>query len=583
MKTIKGTVAFTFGLVVMASIASFAQSLADAKKAIDAEQYQKASGMLKALTGSQAKDGDVYFNLGNVYLAIDEVDSAKSIFTKGTVADPKNALNYVGLGHVDLFKKDAAAAKANFDKAIEIGKKDYHTYMHIGKAYFELPEGYKPDFNSALPNLLKADELETKDKDPEVFTALGDFYADQKSNSKAYEQYSRATDIDPNIKRVKVQVARMIKMVDEYVDAENRVKEVISVDPNYGPAYRELAEIQLQWSFRDATVSKAKREESLMSYKKYLDLTDKSFESRFRYVQFLLYSEDWNTLATELQTLKVDANNPKNFIINRLLGYSAVENKSFDVGVKHLTQLFAKNEDAPRIVGSDYLYLGRAYQGVGNDSLAIVNLIKGVELDTTKVEELAILGQKLFAAKKYGQATEVFKKVISLNARNLNMAMNTHYLGMSIYWNYAIQNNEKKNPNAQLLVEADSAFVKVLKLVPDYEMAAYYRVRVYKAKDTSTPIAGLAAPFYQKFIELVTVTKPELATKPTNLKYLVEAYNYLGAFYANSQDKEKAKEYFNKTLALDPQNGYAIDTMKALNGQSSTPTPPTPPKKTPIK
>src|SRR4051812_11438180 len=100
MKTIKRTIALTLGLIVMGGAASFAQNLADAKKAIDAEQYQKATGMLKTLTNTQSKDGDVYFNLGNVYLATDEVDSAKATFARGTVADPKNALNYVGLGHV---------------------------------------------------------------------------------------------------------------------------------------------------------------------------------------------------------------------------------------------------------------------------------------------------------------------------------------------------------------------------------------------------------------------------------------------------------------------------------------------------
>lgn len=574
MKTIKRTIAFTLGLVMMGGAASFAQSLADAKKAIDAEQYQKATSMLKTLTNSQAKEGDVYFNLGNVYLAIEEIDSAKAIFTKGTVADPKNALNFVGLGHVDLFANNTAGAKANFDKAIELGKKDYHTYMHIGRAYFEQP---KPDFEAALPNLQKADELETKDKDPEVFIALGDYWADQRKNTPAYEQYLRATDIDPSIKRVKVQIGRMFNMADGYADAEAKVKEVIAVDPNYGPAYRELAEIQNRWSFRDAAVSKAKREEALNNYKKYLDLTDKSFDSRYRYAQFLVYAEDWATLATELPTLKTDPSNPKNFVINRLQGYSAVENKNYDVAVKSLSQLFAKKEDSSRVAGSDYLYLGKAYQGVGNDSLAVINLLKGVELDTTKVEELSTLGQKLFTTKKYGQAADVFKKVISLNSKNPNMAMNTYYLGMANYWNWAIQNNEKKNPSAEMLTEADSAFVKVLTLVPDYEMAQYYRTRVYKALDTGNPQAGLAVPHYEKFIELVTVTKPEKATTPANVKYLIEAYNYLGAFYANAKDIEKAKDYLNKTLGLDPQNAYATETLKVINAPAA------PPKKAPIK
>ncbi|RZK50593.1 MAG: hypothetical protein EOO87_19060 [Pedobacter sp.] len=80
--------------------------------------------------------------------------------------------------------------------------------------------------------------------------------------------------------------------------------------------------------------------------------------------------------------------------------------------------------------------------------------------------------------------------------------------------------------------------------------------------------------FYEKFVTLVTVTKPEKATP--NLKNLVESYNYLGAA-AIPTDKEKAKEYFNKTLALDPQNAYATQSLQQLNGS------PAPAKKAPIK
>lgn len=574
MKMIKKTMAFTLGLVMMGGAASFAQNLADAKKAIDAEQYQKATSMLKTLMSSSPKTGDVYFNLGEVYLKIDEVDSAKAIFSKGIAADPKNASNYVGLGHADLYVNNAAGAKANFDKAIELGKKDYHTYMNIGRAYFDNP---KPDYVSALPNLQRADELESKDRDPEVFIALGDYYADQRQNGQAYPKYMLATDIDPNIKRVRVQIGRMLSMADGYSEAEAEINKAIAIDPNYGPAYRELAEIYYRWSIRDASVSKEKRELALTNMKKYLDLTDKSFDSRYRYAQFLVEAGDWNTLATELGTLTTDPQNPKNFVVTRMQGYSSVENKNFEKAVQNLNQLFVKPENASRVLPTDYLYLGRAYQGLGNDSLAVLNIIKGVELDSTKIEELAALGQKLYTEKKFGKAVEVLKKTVSLNSKNPNMAMNAQYLGMANYWNWAIQTNEKKNPSAQLLADADSAFVKVLSVAPDYELAHYYRTRVNKALDTSNPQVGLAVPFYEKFIEVVTVTKPEKATQPANIKYLIEAYNYLGAFYANAKEMDKAKDYLNKTLALDPQNAYATDTLKAINAQ------PAPPKKAPIK
>lgn len=584
MKTIKRTIAFAVGLAMLGGTASFAQSLADAKKAIDAEQYQKATGMLKALTASQAKEGDVYFNLGSVYLAVDEVDSAKAVFSQGTVADPKNALNYVGLGRVELFKNNAAGAKASFDKAVELGKKDYHTYMYIGKAYFELPEGLKPDYASALPFLQKADELETKDKDPDVFIALGDYWADQKENSKAYEMYSRASDIDPNIKRVNVQVARMIKMADGYSDAEERINKVIAADPNYGPAYRELSEIQMQWSQKDPT-AEAKRTQALASYKKYLDLTDKSFESRFRYAQFLVYAADWNTLATELPTLKAEPGNPKNFVISRLQGYSALEKKNYDGAVKYINELFAKPEDASRIVASDYFALGRAYQGAGNDSLAIINVTKGVQLDTNKAQELADMGQKLYSAGKYPQAAQVLKKAIELKPGNRNAANNYYYLALSNYFAYSNELKAGKQGTNQYLVDADTAFamVNLKALTPDIDAAYLYRARIAKVLDNAENPVWLAVPHYLKYIEVLTVMKPEKGAAPQNLKNLTDAYNYVASYYSAKGDKEKAKEYLNKTLAIDPQNAAATQNLKLLSGAAPAAPAASPAKKAPIR
>ncbi|MEO8240577.1 MAG: tetratricopeptide repeat protein, partial [Flavobacterium sp.] len=51
--------------------------------------------------------------------------------------------------------------------------------------------------------------------------------------------------------------------------------------------------------------------------------------------------------------------------------------------------------------------------------------------------------------------------------------------------------------------------------------------------------------------------------KPATVKKIVESYNSIGASYANT-DKPKAIEYFNKSLALDPANTYASQSVKAL-------------------
>lgn len=571
MKMIKKNIALATGLLLMGSTASFAQSLADAKKAIDAEQYQKATSMLKTLVANQPKEGDNYFNLGKVYLLTEDIDSARAAFTNGTTAAPKNALNFVGLGQADLTENNATNAKTNFDKALQLGAKNYQTYLAIGRAYIDQKN---IDYAQALPNLQKADELDAKDKDPETFLALADYYALQRKNTEAYPQYLRALDINPSLYRANVQIGKMYKDAFAFPEAEAEIKKVIAADPNYGPAYRELAETEMQWSFADPKNGAAKRAEALDNMRKYLDLTDKSFDSRLRYAQFLVYASDFATLEKEVSTLNApDPKNPKTFVVTRMRGYSAVENKNYEQGIKYMNELFGRTQDASRIIGSDYLYLGRAQQATGQDSLAFINIAKGVELDSTKVEELANIGAKYYQAQNFPKAAEVYSKVVKVNSKNPNLAMAYYYLGAANYFTYAFASRDGKNPSKDILTKADTAFASLAKLAPDYEVAYLFRARIGKNLDDAENSKKLAVPYYEKYIELMTAKPEKLTASKTQV---MEAYNYLGAVAAVT-DKEKAKEYFNKVLAIDPQNALALDNLKFLTA------PATPVKKAPIK
>ncbi len=138
MKMIRKIATIALGLACLGS-SVIAQSLADAKKAIDVEQYQKAKAMLKNLTVTQAKEDETFFQLGWVYLLQDYIDSAKTVFNQGITNHPKSALNYVGLGVAARLSNDNAGAKANFDKAVSfVGKKDSKPWLYMGKGYLQL-------------------------------------------------------------------------------------------------------------------------------------------------------------------------------------------------------------------------------------------------------------------------------------------------------------------------------------------------------------------------------------------------------------------------------------------------------------
>jgi len=570
MKMTKKAITLSLGLVVMGS-ASFAQNLEDAKKAIDAEQYAKATSMLKSLVSSQASKGENYFSLGDVYLHNDYVDSAKAVFTKGVAADPKYPLNYVGLGQADLATNNAAAAKVNFDKAISMAsKKDFTTYLYIGKAYLAQD---KPDFTAALPVLQKAEELDANDKEPETFVALGDFYAAQKKNSEALSNYLRAINMNEGLLRAKVQIGRMYKESRAFPESETQLKEVIAANPNYGPAYREIAELYMQWANFEPANFAAKSAEALTNYKKYLDLTDKSFDARLRYAQFLYYAKDFKTLETETADLaRLYPNNSKALVISRLQAYSAAENKNPE-GLKLLNDFFAKNTDTSRLVSADYLYLGKAQLEAKQDSLALINITKAVEKDSTNSVALEDVGKSLIAAKKYKEAGDAYALAIKANSASQSTLTNYYYVGISRYFQYAQEMGKDKNAAKTPLVEADSAFAHMNKVSPEFTLAYIYRGRIAGLNDDSVNPKFLSTPYYEQYLDLVTVKKPEIGALPAEKKNLVEAYYNLG-FAFSATDKVKATDFFNKALALDPANANATQGLKQLT---------TPAAKAPVK
>ena len=92
---------FSIALLVFGATAN-AQDLDQAKKAIDAEQYEKAKGMLKSLINTKPDFGKNFFILGNLYLTQKLQDSANMSYQKGILAKNEANFNYIGLGQIDL-------------------------------------------------------------------------------------------------------------------------------------------------------------------------------------------------------------------------------------------------------------------------------------------------------------------------------------------------------------------------------------------------------------------------------------------------------------------------------------------------
>ena len=75
----------TLIILLLASISHFSegQTLEDAKKLTENEQYDAASSIYKLLISREPSGGDNYYYYGDNLLLSENVDSAKIVFNKG--------------------------------------------------------------------------------------------------------------------------------------------------------------------------------------------------------------------------------------------------------------------------------------------------------------------------------------------------------------------------------------------------------------------------------------------------------------------------------------------------------------------
>ena len=545
-----------------------AQSIQEARKLTDNEQYENASSVYQTLLSKNPNDVNLYYYYADNLLLSDNADSARIMFDKGHSIDQGNPLIKIGKAKILLDKISVREAKSSseqdganrelrdryeqaltnikdaealIDEAI-LNTKEINLLIEASEALIH----YKnKNTDKAKAILVKAAAIDPKNI--EALLLYGDIYTELNNGTLAADYYNRALEFDKSSARAIVSKGRLYKRSTNYEGAAREFENAISIEPSYAPAHRELGEIYIKLG----KLNQAKEE-----YKKYLDLSKNNCGARIRYATFLYISKNFTDALTELNQVqqRCDSNN---LTMLRIQSYCYYETRDTAKGLNTINHLFRLLTPEKR-TAKDLEYYGKFLIATNRDSsiqMGIEQLQKAVALDPFRTDLMTEMANAWSKLKQYSNAIQMLNQKLA-TGKDIKV-LDYFTLARAYYFN-------------RLFVEADSAARKVNELSPNYASGWILRAQT-NAHIDSTSEEGLAKPFYEKYIEIA------LADSLIMAKYqngLIEAYGYLAYYYILKRENSNGLIYLKKKLLLplEPEDKKNVQqAIDQLEGRGPKP------------
>ena len=493
---------------------SNAQSLQNAIKLTDSEQYTLAEKELKDLIKSDNSKPEYYYYLAENFADRKEIDSAIIYWKIASLKNTEFPYTSIASARLKLNEKDFNAAKAIFDQVLASNKKNAELYRVATKALLVSESRL---FDDAMIYINRAIELDPKNEDGYLLKGDALILQTTSNVSLAVAEYNNAINknlLSPKglVRKAKIYVR--LKNPSSDSSANVLFLEAEKLDSNFAPSFREHAELyQRSGKFKKA----------ITMWEKYLSINN-SLESRYRYANALYSSKQYCEAINE--SIYLIEKGMNNFQLNRILMSSYVEctndKENISKGLIAADKFFSI---APKdkISATDYKTKAQLLTLNGKDSLAIIELNKGLEIESkNKSEYLILLAKSYSKMKKYDKVAECYvskQKLLPLTGDELLD------LGRMYY-------------NVKKYILADSTFAKLNDIAPTYARGFFLRGNTAEQLDLKKD-KWLAKPYYEKVLTLV---KPEERNQPHVKKMMLECAKYLVEYYNKQKDTTKANE-----------------------------------------
>lgn len=441
----------------------------------------------------------------------------------GTAADVNAVKQLVKNKPADYDKQLKAFIKAN--------KKNPDQLVALGRALYEAA-----DYTNAT--LFANAAFSAKKNFPSAFNLLGDIASvSEEDGGKAASYYEQAIYFDPKDPEAYRKYATVYRRVS--IDgAVAKLEDLRQQRPDY-PVDALIAHINyLSMRYTATMDAYANVLESQMTPQNYVEYAFSGYISK-------KYDK---TLEVAQKGLKAY---PNNATLTRLGLYSAAEQKNVAAALQYADALFNKiDKDSVKINAKDYLYYGRALENDSAFDKAVEAYQKGLAMaedNDTKALFYESLSDTYKGLKDFPNAIAQYDNYLGV----LSEVDATAFAGkpnLYMSWARILQGDEQK----ATFQKADQMFGELMEKYPGTEEFGNYQRARINANIDPTMTEGLAKPYFEKLVELITA-REELDN--TDKNRLENSYRYLMAYEVTiTKDKEKALGYAKKVLELRPED-----------------------------
>ncbi len=528
-------------LLLCGSMTCFAQGYKDGIEYYKVSQYDNAKELLERnLNNSATNKSEAYYYLGSVALEQGNTAAAKDYFTKGTADAGKCALNYVGLGLLDLKAGDAKAAEKNFDIAVNNSpKKDAKILVAIARAYYEVdPVKYAKEIEK---NVKKARKNNARESDTPIFE--GDVAAKENRVGDAQGLYDEAISYNPKDSEAYVKYARALFKVQRE-NAIQRLEELLKENPTSALAQRELAEKY----YEDDQWAKAADQ-----YGEYIKNPNHFKQDEVRYASLLFFGKKYQEsldLARRIAST-LPAGDKNSFYMKRLELYNLVAMEDWEGAKAAAAELFAMRvPDGAKYEVKDYTDYADALSKLKLAKEALAERAKAYQANPDKVELLKDLSDGYADADDYMNSAKYYQMFVDKGSYKTNdlFVLAKKYFYVAAYCDSIP--GAKAEAVEKALKYVDEVNAKIgdnarMKILVNMQKAKILQISETDKKQ------GRAVDAYK---EALTYLDQDPANKTERKDDYILAYQYLANYSFAIGNKTDMKEYYIKWLDVDPDN-----------------------------